>query len=88
LVAFVADIPIYLFLNVVPCVEQFALFALVATQQRGCPAWIIGTFERALAFGLFYRGVREAYMILGGWIGAKLAVNWQRRSIAGSQKRP
>jgi hypothetical protein len=47
------------------------------------PAWLTGTFERALAFALFYRGVSEAYTILGLWIGAKLAANWQRRSIEG-----
>ena len=81
LVALIGNIPVYL----------FWVFARVSShlpwrrdrKEVGVPAWLTGTFERALAFALFYRGVSEAYTILGLWIGAKLAANWQRRSIEG-----
>jgi hypothetical protein len=47
----------------------------------GVPPEITGTFERLLAFGLFFFDAPDAYTILALWIGAKLASNWPRRSI-------
>jgi hypothetical protein len=49
----------------------------------GVPPWLTGTFERLLAYTVFFLAVSEAYTILMAWIVAKLASNWQRRSIAG-----
>jgi hypothetical protein len=43
------------------------------------PPWIIGAFERLVAFALVYFHVKDAPTILALWIGAKLAANWQRR---------
>ena len=47
-------------------------------QDRGVPQWVTGNFERLMAFALVVLGVGEAYTILGIWLGAKLAANWQR----------
>ena len=47
----------------------------------GVPPAITGTFERLLAFGLFFLNVSDAYTILALWIAAKLASNWQRRPV-------
>lgn len=44
------------------------------------PPEFLGTFERLLAFALFFIDVSEAYTIMGAWIVVKLASNWQRRS--------
>jgi hypothetical protein len=49
----------------------------------GVPPWITGTFERLLAYSLFYLDVKDAFTILTAWIVAKLASNWQRRSVDG-----
>ena len=51
-------------------------------QQQGVPPWIVGAFERLLAFGVVYFYVEAAPTILALWIGAKLAANWQRREAA------
>ena len=45
------------------------------------PAWLTGTFERLLAFAIFYAAPTEAYTVFIAWILAKLAANWQRRGI-------
>jgi hypothetical protein len=45
------------------------------------PGGIVGAFERALAFTLFFLSVEGTLAILGAWIGAKLAANWQRRTL-------
>jgi hypothetical protein len=47
----------------------------------GVPPLIVGTFERVLAYTIFFIGVQEAYTLLIAWIVAKLASNWQRRSL-------
>ena len=47
----------------------------------GVPPWLTGTFERLLAYTVFFLGVPEAYTILGAWIVVKLASNWQRLSM-------
>ena len=47
------------------------------------PTLLTGMFERLLAFTLFYVGIYNAFAVLGLWIDAKLAANWQRRSIEG-----
>ena len=42
---------------------------------------IVGTFERLLAYAIFVIGIQEAYTLLIAWIVAKLASNWQWRSL-------
>jgi undecaprenyl pyrophosphate phosphatase UppP len=44
----------------------------------GVPNWIIGLFERTFAFLIILAAVEGAYAVLGAWIAAKLALNWQR----------
>ncbi len=39
---------------------------------------ITGHFERALAFALVLASVEGTYVILTGWMAAKLALNWER----------
>jgi small-conductance mechanosensitive channel len=62
------------------------LSGLPRTRERrdiAVPPLLTGMFERLLAFTLFYLGNDNAFAVLGLWIGAKLAANWQRRSIEG-----
>lgn len=42
-----------------------------------------GTFERLLAFGLvlMLQDTESIAVILAAWLGAKLAANWERRSL-------
>jgi hypothetical protein len=47
----------------------------------GVPPFIVGTFERVLAFGLALYGVHEALTLLAAWLGAKLAASWQRFEV-------
>jgi hypothetical protein len=50
------------------------------------PTWFVGGFERFLAFVLVLLDVPGAYTILAGWIGAKLAANWQRVPMDNSKR--
>ena len=43
------------------------------------PSWILGDFERLLAFGLVAFAVPQAGTALIAWLAAKLAANWRRR---------
>ena len=54
-------------------------------RHQAVPVSIVGTFERLLAFFLVYLNVEGAYAILIAWMVAKLAANWQRQLISGSQ---
>jgi len=47
------------------------------------PHYIIGGFERLLAFFLVALNVSGAFTILVAWMAAKLAANWQRRATPG-----
>jgi hypothetical protein len=46
----------------------------------GVPNWIVGLFERTFAFGVVFTNVEGVYAVLGAWMAAKLALNWQRPS--------
>jgi hypothetical protein len=46
------------------------------------PPFILGTFERYLAFILVAAQVEGTATILVAWMAAKLAANWQRREEA------
>jgi hypothetical protein len=50
------------------------------------PTWLVGGFERSLAFVLVVFDVPGAYTLLAAWIAAKLAANWQRVPVDNSQK--
>jgi hypothetical protein len=56
----------------------------------GVPPWIVGVFERMMAFLLvYYFGANgDSFTILLGWIGLKLASNWQRRPLASAPISP
>lgn len=43
------------------------------------PSWVLGTFERLLAFVVVAFNIPQAGTIFIAWIAAKLAANWQRR---------
>jgi len=51
----------------------------VGPLEKGVPPWIVGMFERLLAFTIFLFHVKSAYTLLIAWMAAKLASNWQRR---------
>ena len=42
------------------------------------PAWLLGLFERALAFVLVVAKRDQIAVVLIAWMAAKLAINWQR----------
>ena len=44
------------------------------------PSWILGIFERSLAFILVALAVPGTAIILIAWMAAKIAVNWQSRN--------
>jgi hypothetical protein len=46
---------------------------------KGVPPWIVGEFERLLAFAIFFLKIEDAYTLLIAWMAAKIAANWQRR---------
>jgi hypothetical protein len=46
--------------------------------EAGVENWIVGLFERTLAFVLAFANVEGAYVVLGAWMAAKLALNWRR----------
>jgi hypothetical protein len=48
------------------------------SEERALPVWIVGSFERLSAFALGLFGVSTAPVILGAWLGAKLAASWGR----------
>ena len=49
-----------------------------SAEEVGVPVWIVGSFERLGAFVLGLFGVSNAPVILGAWLGAKLAASWNR----------
>ena len=49
------------------------------SKKDGVPGWIVGAFERLLAFTLFALQLEDGYTILIAWMAAKLASNRQRR---------
>jgi hypothetical protein len=51
----------------------------IEPREKGVPSWIVGLFERLLAFLLFALLVKHAETLLIAWMAAKLAANWQRR---------
>ena len=55
-------------------------------EQVAVPTWLVGGFERSLAFALVVFDVPGAYTLLAAWIAAKLAANWQRVPVDNSQK--
>jgi hypothetical protein len=81
LVAVITNIPVWVFWGLARVWSGLPWSR--PSKEVGVPPLITGTFERALAFGLFYLHLKTAYIVLGFWLGAKLAANWQRRSIAG-----
>jgi hypothetical protein len=54
-------------------------------EGEGVPPWIVGTFERLLAFALIFFDVEQALTVLIAWMAAKLAANWQRQTLAGDE---
>jgi hypothetical protein len=52
-------------------------------RDESVPPCVVGTFERMLAFVLVAFAVTDTALFLTGWIGAKLASNWQRHPIGG-----
>lgn len=52
-------------------------------RKEAVPVFIIGTFERLLAFSLTYLNVEGAYAILIAWMAAKLAAGWPRQPLSG-----
>ena len=55
----------------------------VEREGEGIPPWIVGTFERLLAFALILFNVEQAMTVLIAWMAAKLAANWQRQTLVG-----
>ena len=53
-------------------------------EQVVVPTWLVGGFERSLAFVLVVFDVPGAYTLLAAWIAAKLAANWQRVPVDNS----
>ena len=51
----------------------------------GIPPWIVGSFERLLAFALIVFNVEGAYTILAAWLAAKLAASWHRFPVASDE---
>jgi hypothetical protein len=51
----------------------------------GVPPWIVGVFERMMAYLLFFffESWGDCSALLAAWIGLKLASNWQRRPLTG-----
>ena len=52
-------------------------------EGEGVPPWIVGTFERLLAFALIFFNVEQALTVLIAWMAAKLAANWRRQTLVG-----
>jgi hypothetical protein len=47
--------------------------------EIGVPVWIVGSFERVMAFAfVLFLAPKDAFTLLGFWIGAKLAASWHR----------
>jgi len=46
--------------------------------NAGVDNWIVGLFERTLAFALAFANVPGTYAVLIAWMAAKLALNWKR----------
>jgi len=78
-VALIANVPVLGFIWIVRWLS--GLPRKRNPKDVGVPPLIVGTFERILAYALFFLGLDEAYTILLAWIVAKLASNWQRRSL-------
>ena len=51
----------------------------------GVPPWIVGSFERLLAFVLVMFDVQGAYTLLAIWTGAKLAASWHRFPVTSDE---
>jgi len=51
------------------------------------PSWILGIFERLLAFFLVAFTIPQTGPILIAWVLAKLAANWQRREPTGDEEK-
>jgi hypothetical protein len=79
LVAVVGNLPVWLFHGFARV--QSGLPFKRPKKEVAVPAWITGSFERGLAYVIFYIATAEAYTVLIAWILAKLAANWQRRII-------
>jgi hypothetical protein len=54
-------------------------------KDKGVPPWIVGSFERLLAFVLVLFDVQGAYTLLAIWIGAKLAASWHRIPVTSDE---
>jgi len=46
--------------------------------NAGVDNWIVGLFERTLAFGLAFANFPGTYAVLIAWMAAKLALDWKR----------
>jgi hypothetical protein len=58
--------------------EQSRVKGSRSAEEIGVPVWIVGSFERIAAFALGLFDVRNAGVMLGAWLAAKLAASWQR----------
>ena len=54
-------------------------------KDKGVPPWIVGSFERLLAFVLVMFDVQGAYTLLAIWTGAKLAASWHRFPVTSDE---
>ena len=79
LVALVGNLPVLLFHGWARMASRLPFKR--PKEEVAVPAWLTGTFERLLAFAIFYAAPTEAYTVFIAWILAKLAANWQRRGI-------
>jgi hypothetical protein len=52
-----------------------------SAKERGVPVFIVGSFERLLAFVLVLFDILGAGTLLAAWIAAKLAASWQRYPV-------
>ncbi len=56
--------------------------------EVGVPVWIVGNFERLMAFALvLFLKPKDAFTLLGIWLGAKLAASWHRMPVSNSNKK-
>lgn len=54
---------------------------------QAVPRWVVGAFERTMAFLLFLFAVDNAATVLIAWMAAKLAANWQRRDLTDNERK-
>jgi hypothetical protein len=79
---FVGELIVYCFVRIVRWLSNDR-----ERYPHAVPPWIVGVFERTMAFFLFLFAIEAAGTVLIAWMAAKLAANWQRRELTESERK-